>query len=139
MSNCALLWKTVLVQNSPDHSSTVVVKKLCAGPDCGLRVFLEENRAETLLFRDQRDRVPQSAAVAWSPDSARLSVLVCDPLAGNVLIGFDRQTRSFLSIEAAKKMVADSVRARYLSRSADDPVKWFCSIEGVRTLRANHP
>jgi hypothetical protein len=122
-------WHSVRVSVAPNGSSTVDVVRRCVGPDCIVRVWLQDRSKRVLLFDDRRDRLPRSAVIGWSADSSRVGIHVCDPLGGNITIGYSLVQQSAIPGESVLPMLNSEISKRY--HPTADPLEWACSPAGI--------
>ena len=125
-------WHSVRASVAPNGSSNVDLVRRCVGLDCIVRVWLEYGSKRVLLFDDRRDRLPRSAIISWSGDSSRVGIHVCDPLGGNITIGYSLIEQGALSGQAVLPMLKSEIERRY--RPKTDPLEWVCSPSGLSAL-----
>lgn len=140
LAACILPWKETIRATSPDGRATVIVLEQIHAADSSLRVVLKDQRGTVRLHSDDRDGWPGLTEVYWSSDAKVVGVLVCEPLHGDLVLGYDRARGQPIASAEARLGLMKNIRGRYqlsprdLKPHNDDPLAWACNAEEASRL-----
>ena len=128
------MWQTHLISTSPDRKSTL--KILWSYAPGSIKISLTTPTSERILYSPDGDRIPALHEVAWSSDSHRVAVLVCDLALDKILLGYDLLQAQPLPKGTAAELLEGVIKRRYqladqdLAEAQGDPITWACSDAG---------
>jgi hypothetical protein len=120
---------------SETNQVAVTVMESSFGPDGSVSVRVFNNGAgDRVVYSVKGDRIPRLSEALYDSEKGRLSVLVCDAVAGNpVLIGYDLTGGRIVTGEWTHADLRTALLYRYtpspgaLANYGDDPIEWACS------------
>ena len=130
---------------SPDGTFELVVWAGPNGPDASVRISLSKTKwlrwPQKTIYHDPKDRWPKLVEVYWDGDSARVGVLVCDKLEGNILFAYDLVQRRSVPTDTVVDGIRQTLRLRYKLTEAqlhaykNDPIECACDYDSGTLTR----
>lgn len=129
---------------APDGSTVTLLQRNQIS-DYSVLITLTDKKGTHTIYSDPIDRSPSPFHVAWTSDSQKVSVLVCNSMGPDLLFNYDRSAGKTGSLWDARNEIARSIQAEYsipsveLSQNDNDAIRWLCkSPSGARAFERRH-
>ena len=130
-------WERTMVFLSPSKRAAVEIWQTRVDNSWGTRAELVTIRGRSVLHENRVEAVVHFVHVYWSPDEAKVGVLVTGMNIWSVAADVD--TGKHISFGSIRDDFAQSIRETYRVPLGKDPIRWAALVDGQDAFFKLHP